>query len=366
MKNFKRPEVIISLIIAVAVIAGAVLYFKTPVGGGGALGGLTDSTTPAPEITSPDGFINTGGEPITFSQFKGKKVVLVDFWTYSCINCQRTIPYLNAWYDKYAADGLEIVGIHTPEFSFEKVQKNVESAVAQYGIKYPVVLDNEYGTWNAFGNQFWPREYLIDIHGNIVYDHTGEGNYDETESAIRAALADRAKVLGLGGMPATSTAAENVDAVAITPNLIASPETYFGSARNQFLANGSIGQSGLQSLTIPKDIQLNSLNLGGTWNFFPEYAENSGETKISYKWSAKNMYFVASAKDPSKPVAMKVLIDGHAPGGEAGADVSAAGTLMIGESRLYHLIGENSYGTHTVEIYIPAGATIDAFTFTFG
>src|SRR3989344_6786961 len=137
---------------------------------------------PAKEITTPDGFINIDGEPITISEFIGKKVILVDFWTYSCINCQRTTPYLNAWYKKYgstllttSSPGLVIIGLHTPEFEFEKNYQNVLEATKKMGIKYPVVLDNDYSTWNAYQNRFWPRKYLIDIDGYIVYDHIGEG-----------------------------------------------------------------------------------------------------------------------------------------------------------------------------------------------
>ncbi len=150
----------------------------------------------APEIVKPNGFINTGGTPITLGEFKGKKVVLVSFWTYSCINCQRTLPYLNTWYDRYKDQGLEIVSIHTPEFAFEKVLENVEEEVKNtYDIRYPVVLDNNYLTWKAFRNHYWPRKYLIDVDGYIVYDHIGEGAYVETEQAILNALIERAERL---------------------------------------------------------------------------------------------------------------------------------------------------------------------------
>ncbi len=148
-----------------------------------------DTKIPAPEIVKPSGFINTDGKPITLGELKGKKVVLVSFWTYSCINCQRTLPYLNTWYEKYKDQGLEIVSIHTPEFAYEHILKNVEDEVFNtYNIKYPVVLDNDYRTWKAFGNRYWPRKYLIDIDGYIVYDHIGEGAYTETETEIQKAL----------------------------------------------------------------------------------------------------------------------------------------------------------------------------------
>ena len=160
----------------------------------------------APELVSPDGYINTDGKPITLAQYRGK-IVLLDIWTYSCINCQRTLPYVNMWYDKYKDRGLVVVGLHTPEFAFEKVQSNVEDAVKRFDIKYPVVLDNQYQTWNAYGNQFWPRKYLIDQDGYIIYDHIGEGNYDETEKAIQKALADRDAALNVSAsIPTTITA----------------------------------------------------------------------------------------------------------------------------------------------------------------
>jgi thiol-disulfide isomerase/thioredoxin len=149
----------------------------------------------AKELVDPSGFINTPA--LKLSDIVGKKVVLVDFWTYSCINCQRTIPYLNAWYQKYKDSGLVIVGVHTPEFDFEKDQSNVAAAVKKLGIQYPVVMDNNMGTWNAYGNQYWPHEYLIDVDGYVVDDHIGEGGYAATEKAIQAALTERNQVLGI-------------------------------------------------------------------------------------------------------------------------------------------------------------------------
>jgi thiol-disulfide isomerase/thioredoxin len=141
----------------------------------------------AKEIVSPAGFINTD-ENLQIKNLIGKKVVLLDFWTYSCINCQRTLPYITSWYDKYKDAGLEIIGVHTPEFAFEKEYDNVVAATKKWGVNYPVVLDNDYGTWQAYKNRYWPRKYLIDIDGYIVYDHIGEGGYDETEKKIQELL----------------------------------------------------------------------------------------------------------------------------------------------------------------------------------
>ena len=269
----------------------------------------------APELTSIDGYINTGknpdgtAAPITIGQFVGKKVVLIDFWTYSCINCQREIPYIKEWWQKYQNDGLEIISVHTPEFAFEHVLSNVQQAVSSLGITYPVVLDNEYGTWNAFGNEYWPRVYLIDMDGYIVYDHAGEGNYDVTEEAIQKALTELNTRLGTGTttLPAVSAPAGVVE---VDNSALGSPETYFGFARNEYLGNGKQGQAGTQTLSIPPAANQdpNTLYLGGVWNFSDEYATNQAAgTQIQYIYDAKNVYFVAAA--PGKPVKIKVTRD---------------------------------------------------------
>ena len=147
------------------------------------------------EIVNPSGFVNTNNAPITIGQFVGKKVILLNIMTYSCSNCQATFPYVNKWYEQYKDEGLSVIGLHTPEFAFEKDIKNVEEAMLRFGITYPVVMDNEYATWNAYNNRFWPRKYLFDIHGNIVYDHIGEGAYEETEVEILKALVERKNFL---------------------------------------------------------------------------------------------------------------------------------------------------------------------------
>lgn len=315
----------------------------------------------APELVAPDGYINTEGKPVTIAEFKGKKVVLLDIWTYSCINCQRTLPYLKMWYDRYESEGLEIIGIHTPEFSFEKVQKNVEQAVKGFGIKYPVVLDNEYRTWNALGNQYWPRKYLIDIDGYIVYDHIGEGNYDETEKAIQKALAERAARLGEAAPEMPSDIA--IDTSTPSAGSVGSPETYFGASRNEYLANGKIGTLGAQTLVMPTVIRPNQLYLSGTWQFNPEYAVNTtAGARIRFRYSAKSVYFVGSA---DSPVSLKVTIDGALPRSSAGADVDAEGKATVGSDRLYKLIEGADYGEHTIDIEILSPG-LNAYTFTFG
>ncbi|MBI2610981.1 redoxin family protein, partial [Candidatus Kaiserbacteria bacterium] len=276
----------------------------------------------APELVSPDGYINTprlpSGQagPITIGEFRGKSPVLIDIWTYSCINCQRTLPYLRTWYDKYEKDGLVIIGVHTPEFAFEKVLSNVQNAVREFGLEYPIVLDNEYQTWNAFGNRFWPRKYLIDIDGYIVYDHAGEGDYEGAERAIQKVLAERAKRLDTE-MPLQAIASPS-DAMPVDFSQVRSPEVYFGSDRNELLGNGSRFAEVLQTLELPGKLFANTLYLGGTWDIQPEYARAERGSQIRFIYSAKNVYMVASA---GEPVRLRVTRGGKPLGEERGADV---------------------------------------------
>jgi len=301
----------------------------------------------APELTGIAGYINTGGQPVTLAQYRGKDVVLVDFWDYSCINCERTLPYLNAWYQKYKNEGLVIIGVHTPEFAFEQLQQNVQDAVNRFGIEYPVVLDNQYKTWSAFQNEYWPREYLVDIDGFIVHDHAGEGDYDGTEAAIQTALEERAARLG-GSMVPTST----VDVPGSDLSAIQSPETYFGSARNEYLGNGTPGLAGAQSFTLPGTTQPNTLYLSGSWNIMPQYAEAGAGAGIEYTYGARNVYMVAT--DPSGPAVLKITLDG-----------SPAGEITVDGDKLYTLVSKPAPGIHTIKIEVESG-TLDAYTLTFG
>ena len=278
------------------------------------------------------------------------KVVLLDIWTYSCINCQRTLPYVNQWYSSYKDQGLEIVGLHTPEFAFEKVQANVQKAVNNFNIKYPVVLDNDYSTWNAYGNRFWPRKYLIDIDGYIVYDHIGEGGYKETEQAIQKALAERAARMGMEDT-ISETISTPVNAILVDSSRVKSPEVYFGSARNQYLANGKSQVSGQQTFLLPSDVAPNSLYLAGNWNITSEYAENQNSASIVFNYEAKNVYMAA--------------------GSDAGTEIEIyqddflVKKVMIGDEKLYTLINGSDYGKHVLRISIPSGS-LKVFTFTFG
>lgn len=324
----------------------------------------------APELASIDGYINTpNGAQITIAGYTAQHaVVLVDFWTYSCINCQRSIPYVEAWYRKYAPYGLVVIGVSTPEFAFEHVYANVANAVKQLGITYPVVLDNEYGTWNAFGSEYWPNDYLINADGFIVYNYAGEGDYAGTEMQIQKALVQRAEELNLPVPDFSATSTTPGDVIPISFNQVNSPETYFGANRNEYLGNGSQGQQGIQTLTLPASnaVQLNTLYLGGAWDFEPEYAQNqSVGAQIVYRFDAKNMYIVA-ASGSGQPVTLKLTLDGQPiPASERGSDVNANSEMTIQADRLYQIIAGQSYGEHILQITVE-NPGLQAYTFTFG
>ena len=343
---------ILLLGLALILITGTIIYLEQkkperPASGNAEITSLVSSIhteekakryTQAKELVGPAGYLNT--DPITIKELIRKKVTLVDFWTYSCINCQRTIPYLNAWYEKYRDKGLVIIGVHTPEFEFEKERANVEAAIKKFGIQYPVVQDNDYATWTAYGNRYWPRKYLIDIDGFIVYDHIGEGGYEETERRIQELLQERMARLGMeNGL--TRDIARPAGIASPDPTKPLRPEIYFGSARNEHLGEGDGAHPAP-----------NTLYLSGKWNIQEEYAKNiSAPAKIIFRYQARNVYFVASAQEPIK---ITVLKDGV-----------RVKEVTVREAQLYPLIEDTEYGEHTLEILLEKPG-LRAFTFTFG
>lgn len=312
----------------------------------------------AKELVSPDGFINSpngGSAPFKIADLIGKKIIIVDFWTYSCINCQRTLPYMNAWYQKYKDAGLEIIGVETPEFDFEKSLPNVQAAVEKYGIKYPVVQDNEHGTWNAYANLYWPHKYIIDEDGFIVYDHIGEGGYDDTEKVIQKLLQEKAAREGKQ-LDFSGTVASEVAKTAVVGQFGVSPETYFGAYRNdQFVGNVNAGIMGAANYTKPAESDMNkdTFYLGGGWNVLNEYIETTGPATLTYKYTAMNMYLVAASKD-GKPVDVDIYQDGV-----------KIKTVTVQASTLYQIANNKGVESHTIELRIPK-AGLQAYTFTFG
>lgn len=306
----------------------------------------------APEIQGISSWINS--DPLTLEQLRGK-VVVVDFWTYSCINCIRTLPFLNAWYEKYADDGLVILGVHSPEFAFEKVHSNVEAAVVEYGIHYPVALDNDFATWRAYSNRYWPAKYFIDRQGRVRHTHFGEGEYEESEEVIRALLAESGEQL------------EDEVSVqdATTPPISRgqTPETYFGYARAERFANVKQRvQDNDAKFTLASSLDLHEWTLGGIWRIEDEkIIAKSSDAKLRLRFVGKSVYVVAGSE---KPAAMSVLLNGQAIALEDGGNDVVNGIIAINGSRLYHLIElfEVRSGD-TLELVVDPDVQLHAFTF---
>lgn len=312
----------------------------------------------APELEGISGYINTNSD-----EFKDKikgKVVLYDIWTYSCINCQRTLPYIVAWNDKYEDSGLVIVGIHSPEFEFEKDINNVRQATERFGITYPVVLDNDKQIWDAFGNHYWPRKYIADDEGYIRYDHIGEGNYAETEKVIQDLLSERATRLGLG-----VAAAQPLVDIQESKNGARTPELYFGYdfvfGRDQFGNSEGFHPDKEVKYTISDELQDNHFYLDGIWKNISDrmsLASDSGIIKLPY--FAKEVNIVASGESD-----LTILLDGKPISQEnSGADIKD-GKVHTSESRLYNLVKAKESGKHTIEIQVSRPG-FEIYTFTFG
>jgi cytochrome c biogenesis protein CcdA/thiol-disulfide isomerase/thioredoxin len=307
----------------------------------------------APEFMDTEDWFNTaGGQPLTLASLRGS-VVLVDFWTYTCINCIRTLPYLKAWNATYSKDGLTIVGVETPEFGFEKKASNVANAIGQFGLRYPVVQDNEMGTWNAYGNQYWPADYLIDANGKVRYTSFGEGDYGKTETAIRALLAEAGHQVGGMSHPA--------DVVA--PSEIATPETYMGTLRAQGWINGP--HAGTHDYGPPPSgaLALNDFAYSGTWKIGEQPAEAVSGAGVDLEFKAKRVYLVLSSPG-ERPLHVQVLLDGHPiSAADAGEDVHH-GVVTVRRERLYSLVSLPRDEQHRLSLRLAAGVT--GYDFTFG
>ena len=301
------------------------------------------------EITNPAGFINTNGQPIKIADYIGKKIILLDFLTYSCINCQRTFPYLVDWNTKYSDKGLIIIGIHTPEFAFEKVKANVEAAMKKEGITFPIVLDNTYGTWNAYKNQFWPRKYIIDLKGNIVYDHIGEGNYTETEEAIQSLLKT------IPGNQVVSSIDIGSENKAIAPATGISSETYLGYARIAYNVNTKVQscEDIVCDFMVPTTLVKNTFAFGGSWKIEEDKVLGSVGSTVTYHTVAKKVHLVAGAEKDGETAMIEVSINGV-----------KTKELVIGMSDLYTLFDGTSVIDQTISIKVIRG-NIAGYTFTF-
>lgn len=308
---------------------------------------LNVKPTEAPQLVGLTNWINS--PPLQLSQLRGK-VVLVDFWTYSCVNCNRALPYVEKWYQAYASKGLVVIGVHTPEFAFEHNPVNVANAVKADGITYPVALDNNYDTWNVFQNDSWPADYLIDKSGNIRYVALGEGNYNVTDEAIQ-------QLLGINQPLATPKSV-----VPVSSNQ--TPETYFGTNRqSDYLGNPQLtGGTNTYTAANADILPQNDWTISGKWTVAPQYiTSQSTSSTLTFSIQAKDVYVVAGSTN-NTPANVSVNLSGM-PANSYGAD-DPNGNLVVSGSRLYHIVHMNNFGTGIVKLTVPPGVSL--YTFTFG
>ena len=314
----------------------------------------------APEIVGIADYINT--TPEALAQSMEDKVILYDIWTYSCINCIRTLPHITAWDDKYADQGLLIVGIHSPEFEFEKDVNNVQAAVSKHGISYPVVLDNDKETWKAFENRYWPRKYIADHEGFIRYDHIGEGAYQETERVIQQLLKERSAAFGVQ----TASATGLVDVEEFEHSQFRTPELYFGyhfaQNRNQLGSQEGFSPGRTVTYAEPDAVNLHKFYPVGEWTNYPDSMElesDSGVIKLRYNAKEVNIVTEDAAE-------LEIFLDGKPiPQELAGMDITSGNMVIVDDPDLYNIVTGDSSEEHLLEIRV-SGQGFQIFTFTFG
>ncbi len=303
----------------------------------------------APEFVGISKWLNTD-TPLDLASLRGK-VVLIDFWTYTCINCIRTLPYIVSWYDKYKDDGFVVVGVHTPEFEFEKKAENVEMAIDQFKIKYPVAQDNDYATWRAYDNHYWPAKYLIDKDGNIRYFHFGEGEYETTEKAIQELLNEAGSEIEKEMTTVTDE----------TPRFPLTPETYLGIGRADRFHSTEELELGVKNYSYSKVLNTHEFAFWGSWKVFEEYSEAQENAAMHIRFEANKVFLVIHPTSENQKVA--VYLDNKLVDAEAGKDVSD-GYVLITEPKLYELIDlKGNPGNHILELKFDDGVQIFAFTF---
>ena len=314
----------------------------------------------APILVGIAHYLNTTPEELT--EKIEDSVVLYDIWTYSCINCIRTLPYITSWDEKYADQGLLVIGIHSPEFEFEKNPENVKIAIEKHGISYPVVLDNDMKTWKAFENNYWPRKYIADHEGNLRYDHIGEGGYQETEKVIQQLLDERADAIGIKISPAVSL----VPLEEFEHTLFRTPELYFGykfaQNRNQLGSQEGFQPGRTVTYAEPINIELNKFYPIGNWKNHEDGMElttSNGSIKLSFNAKEVNMVTENNAQ-------LEVFLDGK-PLTEkySGTDMVSGNQLVVSDPGMYNIIDSDTSISHVMEIQIN-GKGFQAFTFTFG
>ncbi|MEX3973230.1 cytochrome c biogenesis protein DipZ [Paraburkholderia caribensis] len=317
-----------------------------------------------PSLTGAVQWLNS--PPLTNAQLKGK-VVLVDFWTYSCINCLRSLPYVKAWSQKYRDMGLVVIGVHAPEFAFERNIDNVKKATHDLGVDYPVAIDNNYAIWRAFGNQYWPAHYFVDAQGRVRHHHFGEGEYEQSEKVIQQLLVEAGHPEAAQVATGLAQRAKGVEAAA-DGNDMMSPETYIGYARAEnFASPGGEARNRARTYAAPSSPDVNDWGLAGMWKVGAEHATLAAPNgRIVYRFHARDLHLVLGPGAAGKPVHFRVTIDGVTPGAARGTDVSADGTGIVTEQRLYQLVrqtGDVADHTFAIEFLDPG---VEAYAFTFG
>jgi len=313
-----------------------------------------------PPLTGATEWINS--PPLTTEQLRGK-VVLVDFWTYSCINCVRTIPYVRAWAEKYRDQGLVVIGVHTPEFAFEKSPANVRDAVRRFGVTYPVAMDNDFAIWRAFDNRYWPAHYFIDAKGDIRYHHFGEGDYEHSERVIQQLL----KEAGAANVDQAVVQVRAQGAEAAATAEVASPETYVGHVRaKNFVSPGGFSFD-VRKTYAAAPLKLNDWSLSGDWIVRAEHADlQAPGGRLAFRFKARDLHLVMGPSTLGQPVRFRVRIDGQAPGADAGVDIDAQGMGRIDSQRLYQLLRQSGGARERnfeIEFLDPG---VQVFAFTFG
>jgi thiol-disulfide isomerase/thioredoxin len=371
--NFFRPRLLwFAGAALVALITGAMFFGMTAAGAAGQDKATNDAAGKGyrsglpflgalPSLDGASTWLNS--QPLATERLRGK-VVLVDFWTYSCINCIRTLPHVRAWAEKYRDQGLVVIGVHTPEFGFEKDTSNIRKAVERFNIDYPIAVDSEHRIWNTFRNNAWPVFYIADAQGVVRARLVGEGNYDKAEKIIQSLLAEAGKPAAMGVLTTPQASGEQA-----APDIahLRSGETYVGYEQ----ASNFVSRSGLKRDTahdyVPSAPGLNEWSLAGNWTVGAERANlNRPGGSIVYRFSARDLHLVLGPGADGKPVRFQVKIDDGRPGQHHGSDTDAEGNGVVTETRLYQLVRQSgTVQEHTFEIrFLDPG--VGAFAFTFG
>ncbi|MEK6940392.1 MAG: thioredoxin family protein [Nanoarchaeota archaeon] len=349
-------KIIYKLIITLIIVVLVIYYFERANNEYSEEPVIENGLIKAPELVGISGFFNSDYKP-SIKDLNGK-VILIDFWTYTCINCIHTIPFLNEWHNRYSDKGLVIIGVHTPEFPFEKDANNVQDAIRRFNISYTVVQDNDYATWRAYQNKYWPRKYLIDRNGFIRYDHIGEGAYEETEKVIQELLAENGEAIDMdliADIPSSSD-------LSYTPEIYAGYK--FALPRKQDVANGGLSPDQVKNYTLPVKLEDDVLYLDGLWLSNQDSLENLDRASVVIKFSGKSANIVAHS---TEPLEMDVYInDDYVTKDQAGVDIKFDGArsfVVVDTARLYSLI-EGNHGSYTLKLDInKKGFLFNTFTF---